>query len=68
MAVKVDDSNYQRTYDKKPSGFGNWAFWLGKETDDITKAMWFSGQFNEAVKQAKEHAKKEGHYLITVGS
>jgi len=66
--ITVRTSEYQFSHGKLPRGQGSWAFWMGRDTSDINKALWFNGTYAEAVKQAKLAAQAQGCTTITVGS
>jgi len=69
-AITVRTSEYQFAHGKLPRGRGSgrWAFWMGRDTSDIDKALWFPGTYAEAVKQAKRMAQELGYMTVTVGS
>ena len=67
-AIMVSTREYEGSHGRKPRGFGHWAFWMGRDTSDIDKAMWFSGMYTDAVRQAKQKAQELGVSVITVGS
>jgi len=68
MTVTVNTREYVNNHGKMPRGFGSWAFWIGDDTSDIKKALWFYCSYREAKKEAVAMAKKFGYTTITVGS
>jgi len=68
MTVEVRTNAYEWSYGKKPRGYGTWAFWLGRDTSDITKAHFYTGMYSDAVRQIKEKAKYSGFDCVTVGT
>ena len=59
-AVRVETDKYKWTHGKLPRGTGGWFFKIGKEEKQ------FHGKYSEAVKKAKEIAKKKGLTSIEV--
>ena len=68
MSIEVSISDYQFAHGKKPRGTGHWAFLMGRDTSDISKAHWFDGKYGEAKRQAQAKARELGIGIITVGS
>jgi len=65
-AVRVETNRYERSHGKKPRGYGRWAFYFddrGGEPIFTPKTM----NYSDAVKWAKEEAKKAGKEYIYVG-
>ena len=65
--VNIDTGDYKRSHGKEPRGRGMWAFYFDKNN----KEPFFtpSGMnYTDAVKWAKEQAKKAGESTIYVGS
>jgi len=65
-AVRVETNRYERSHGKKPRGYGRWAFYFddkGGEPIFTPKAM----SYTDAVKWAKEEAKKAGKEYVYVG-
>jgi len=67
MKIEVRTARYENSYGKKPRGFGNWAFFMGRDTSDVMKAHFFRGSYGDALKQAKAKARELGVTIITVG-
>ena len=64
-AVKVEVERYKRSHQKNPKGYGQWAFSYnrdGKEHFFVPKSM----DYKDAVKWAKEEAKRDGEGYIYV--
>lgn len=53
-AVEVDDTNYEFTHGRRPSGYGCWAFGPKKNTDCML-AFWVTGKYGEARRAAQFH-------------
>ena len=68
VSIEVSTSDYQFAHGKKPKGTGHWAFFMGRDTGDISKAHWFDGKYGEAKRQAQAKARELGIGIITVGS
>ena len=66
--IEVRTNEYRGSHGKEPRGFGNWAFWMGRDTSDINKAHFFNGNYGDALKQAKAKARELGVGTITVGA
>lgn len=65
-AVSVDTIRYKRSHGKEPRGTGQWAFYFDNTGGDpifVPTAM----SYSDAVKWAKEEAKKAGKSTIYVG-
>lgn len=62
--ISVDISSYYNSHLKKPSTTvrAGWAFKFSKSEDE--KPFFVSGTYSEALKQAKERAKKEGKSVV----
>lgn len=60
--VAVDTSQYERSYGKRPSGTGAWAFCKvdPRRADYLSHCLWFS---NQSYSQAKKAAKAEAAAL-----
>jgi hypothetical protein len=68
MKVEVRTREYEISHGKMPKGHGNWAFYMGRESDDLSKVHWFTGNYGDVKKQACAKARELGIELITVGS
>jgi hypothetical protein len=68
MSIEVRTSVYEGAHGKKPRGYGRWAFYMGKQTDDPSKVIFFMGTFSEAKRQACAKARGIGITVVTVGS
>ena len=68
MKIEVKTSEYEFSHGKKPKGTGHWAFWMGRDSADISKAHWFTGKYGDAKKRAMAMARELGVGVITVGS
>jgi len=66
ISVQVITSDFENSYGKKPKGFGNWAFWMGRDILDIGKAHFFRGNYGDVLKQAR--ARELGVDTITLGT
>jgi hypothetical protein len=64
-AVRVDTTPYRIVHTKEPKGHGLWFFSYRKDGDD-TFAVPQSMNYGDAVKWAKDQAKKEGKDSIFV--
>ena len=62
--ILVDYSTYIWTWGKAPRGNGNWAFYLGDETEP----RFYQGSFAQTKKQAVRDAKSAGYWRVKVGS
>lgn len=58
--VHINTRSFEFAHGKKPRGVGSWAFGTHPR-QDIDKLFWHNGPYSDAVKAAKEHAKKHGH-------
>lgn len=69
--VDVDASQYERTYGKRPSGTGAWAFCKvdPRRSDYLSHCLWFSNQsYAQAKKSAKAEAAAQGVAVLYVCS
>ena len=66
--ITVRTNDYINSHLKSPRGYGHWAFWMGTDTSDINKAVFFTGTYTDALKKAKAKAKEVGATTITVGA
>lgn len=62
--IMVDYTNYIWVWGRQPRGTGNWAFFLGNESDP----RHYEGTFASARKQAVRDAKAAGYWKVAVGS
>jgi hypothetical protein len=68
MNIEVRTSEYEFAYCQKPRGTGNWAFFMGRNTNDVSKAHFFYGKYSDAKRKALAKAQELGVGIITVGS
>jgi len=73
MNVQVNTTEYQMAHGKQPRGgyeHAQWAFYMGrnKANETVNDAVWFSGTYSAAKKQAVAHAKANGFHTVRVGS
>lgn len=62
--IMVDFSAYIWAWGKAPRGKGNWAFYLGDETEP----RFYYGSFADTKKQAVRDAKAAGYWRVKVSS
>jgi len=65
-AVSVDTIRYKRSHGKEPKGTGLWAFYFNRTGGDPIFAP-TTMSYSDAVKWAKEEAKKAGKSVVYVG-
>jgi len=69
-AIRVDHSAYERSHGKKASGTGHWMVGVGTHNIDHTQHkegehyIQHNGKLADAVKKAKEVAKKHGKMSV----
>jgi hypothetical protein len=68
MTVEVRTSEYEFSHGHKPRGRGGWAFYMGRDTGDLSKVHWFNGTYSEAKRQVQAKARELGFESVTVGS
>ncbi len=67
--IEVNTKEYESVHQKAPRRVGVWAFSIGNKDafDDVDKAFWTgSMKYTDAVKMAKQEAKKQGATIIYV--
>lgn len=64
--VSVNSDRWFGANGKNPTGYGNWAFYLGPERDE--NVIFFTGKYSDAKRQAVEEAARRGYKNITVGT
>jgi hypothetical protein len=67
-SIYVNTDVYERNHGAKPKGRGNWAFGIGTSDPDMQsdEPFWANMLYSEAVKAAKEQAKKRGVNVVYV--
>ena len=58
--VRVNTEKYEATWAKKPRGYGYWMIQVGKRQEC------FTGNYGEAIKNAKAAARILGEYEVVV--
>jgi len=58
--MKIDTNDYENAWRRKPRGFGNWLFRVGK------RVVGWTCEYREAMARAMRVAREEGARRITV--
>lgn len=66
--VTVNVAWYYFENKELPRGNRTWAFFMGKDMSDESKALTFTGKFNEAKKFARAKAAELGFGLVTLAA
>jgi hypothetical protein len=68
MNIEVRTNHFENSHGRKPKGYGQWAFYMGKETDDLSNIFFSTGNYSDAKRQACAKARRFGITVVTVGS